>query len=133
MPSQLHNVTLREKVKVPKRSLTAAAVQRIKPPKDGHVNFFDKGYPGLSLRVSYGGAKAYDYFFRLHGRLRRITLGRHPSMSLADARAAWREARTHVGHGEDPTEPDRHRPTALLQSSKSGCGGIKQRTAPALT
>ena len=68
---------------MPSSHLTAAAVERIKPPKTGQVDHFDKGFPGLALRVSYGGAKSWVYFFRLHGRLHRLTLGRSPALSLA--------------------------------------------------
>jgi integrase len=54
------------------------------------------------LRVSYGGAKAWVYFYRLHGKQKRMTLGRFPSMSLAAARKAWRDAREVLDRGESP-------------------------------
>ena len=85
-----------------RRSLTAAAVQRIKPPAKGQTEHYDLGFPGLALRVSYGGAKSWSYFFRLGGRLRRMTLGTYPALSLAEARDAWREARRSVARGIDP-------------------------------
>ena len=87
---------------MPTRSLTVASVARIKPPKAGQADYFDKGYPGLALRVSYGGAKAWVYFYRLHSKLRRMSLGRHPGMSLIEARDAWRSARLAVSKGESP-------------------------------
>src|SRR5262252_4074301 len=88
---------------MPTRALTVASVARIKPPKAGQVDYFDKGFPGLALRVSYGGGKAWVYLYRLHGgKLRRLTLGRYPGMELADARTAWQEARKAVGKGESP-------------------------------
>lgn len=90
---------------LPSRSLTAAAIDRISPPKQGQAEVFDKGYPGLALRLSYGGAKAWVFYFRLHRKLRRITLGRHPSMSLAEAREAWRKARAMAAKGVNPAQP----------------------------
>jgi integrase len=87
---------------MPTQTLTAAAVARIKPPKRGQLDYFDRGYPGLALRVSYGGARAWVYFYRLHGKLRRLSLGRHPGMSLVEAREAWRAARLAVSKGESP-------------------------------
>jgi integrase len=87
---------------MPTRSLTVASVARIKPPKAGQADYFDKGYPGLALRVSYGGAKTWIYFYRLHGKLRRLSLGRHPGMSLTEARDAWRASRLAVSKGESP-------------------------------
>lgn len=95
---------------MPSRSLTVAAVERIKPPATGQADYFDKGYPGLALRVSYGGAKSWVYFYRMYGgKLRRLTLGRWPAMELADARTAWQDARKAVGKGENPA---RRKPTA---------------------
>ncbi len=87
---------------MPRRPLTAAAVERIKPPASGQRDHFDAGFPGLALRVSYGGARAWVYFYRLQGKQRRMTLGRYPGMTLADARTAWQDARKAVGMGEDP-------------------------------
>ena len=72
-----------------RRSLTAAAVDRIKPPTQGRqVDHFDKGFPGLALRLSYGGGKSFVFFYRIGGRQRRLTLGTYPAISLADAREA---------------------------------------------
>jgi integrase len=85
-----------------KRHLTDASVQRIKPPKEGSVEIFDLGYPGLALRVGYGGAKSFEMFYRHGGKLRRETLGRWPSTSLADARMEWRKTREAIAKGEDP-------------------------------
>src|SRR5262249_40537765 len=85
-----------------KRSLTAAAVDRIKPPAAGQTDHHDQGFPGLALRVSYGGAKSWVHFYRHGGKLHRATLGRFPAMSLAEAREAWRNARKLVAKGENP-------------------------------
>jgi integrase len=84
------------------RTLTATAVERIRAPASGQTDHFDQGYPGLALRVSYGGAKAWVYFYRLYGKQKRLTLGRWPSMSLSAAREAWRDARKTLDKGESP-------------------------------
>ena len=87
---------------MPRRALTAAAVGKIKPPKVGQIEHFDQGFPGLALRVSYGGGKSFVFFYRHGGRLRRMTLGTYPALSLAEAREAWRGARQEVARGGDP-------------------------------
>src|SRR5688572_18286381 len=87
---------------LPRRALTAASVERLKPPAAGQVDYFDRGYPGLALRVSYGGGKSFVYFYRLGRRLRRMTLGAYPAMSLAEARETWRKARQDAQQGRDP-------------------------------
>ena len=87
---------------MPKRALTAAAVDRLKPPVSGQVEHFDAGYPGLAFRISYGGGRSWVFFYRAHGKQRRLTLGAYPALSLAEAREAWRTARAAVERGEDP-------------------------------
>jgi integrase len=82
--------------------LTDAAVKRLKAPAEGQQDHFDSGYPGLALRVSYGGRKAWVYFYRYGGKLRRMTLGAYPAESLADAREAWRKAKACRDAGRDP-------------------------------
>jgi len=85
-----------------KRHITDASIQRTKPPADGSLEIFDLGYPGLALRIGHGGAKSFELFYRVNGKLRRDTLGRWPAVSLADARNAWRKTREAIGRGETP-------------------------------
>jgi integrase len=85
-----------------RRALTTAAVERIKPPASGQSEHFDSGFPGLALRISYGGSRSWVYFYRTHGKQRRLTLGAYPALSLAEARERWREARAAVERGDDP-------------------------------
>ena len=87
---------------MPKRALTDAAVKRLKPPEKGQVDVFDQGFPGLALRCSYGGGKSWVFFYRIGGRLRRMSLGTYPALGLAEAREAWRNARTESQSGRDP-------------------------------
>lgn len=86
-----------------RRQLTAAAVSRIKGPIEGQIDHFDAGYPGLALRISYGGSRSWVYFYRWQGKQRRLTFGPWPAVDLAGARDAWREARSKLSRGEEPT------------------------------
>jgi integrase len=101
-----------------KSALTAASVERIKPPAKGQKDIFDRGYPGLALRVSYGGRKSFVYFYRLGGKLRRLTLGMFRPLAhgetepeaklgnpitLKGARDLWRAARQDAQAGRDPS------------------------------
>jgi integrase len=82
-----------------KKHLTDAAIQRFRAPKEGSLEIFDLGYPGLALRIGHGGAKSFVLFHRVGGKLKRTTLGRWGQLSLADARQAWRR----VAEGRAPT------------------------------
>lgn len=87
------------------RTLTTAAIERLKPPSAGQIDHFDRGYPGLALRCSYKGAKTFVHVYRWGGKLHRATLGRFPLMSLAAAREAWRHGREAIEHGGNPARP----------------------------
>jgi integrase len=85
-------------------TITKAAADRFKA-KSGRVDHFDSSYPGLALRVSDTGRKAWTYFYRLkNGKViqRRMTLGIYPAMSVEQAHKAWREAFELVQAGRDP-------------------------------
>ena len=62
-----------------KKFLTAAAVQRIKPPAKGQVEHFDAVLPGFALRVTSKGHKSWVLFYRVHGKQRRQTIGSYPA------------------------------------------------------
>ena len=85
-----------------KAALTDAGIRRLKPPETGQIDIFDSGYPGFALRVSYGGRKAFVFFYRYGDRVHRMSLGTYPAIGLAEAREAWRAARTEVQRGRDP-------------------------------
>src|SRR6185312_15117819 len=95
-----------------KRHLTDASIQRTKPPTKGSLEIFDLGYPGLAIRIGHGGAKTFELFYRVNGKLRRETLGRWPGVSLADARNSWRKTREAIGRGETP---QRENPAMLFE------------------
>lgn len=82
--------------------LTTAAVERLKPPGSGQVDYFDKYLPSFGIRVSHSGTKAWFVMTRVHGRQTRLTLGRYPSLSLQDARSKARQSLQQAGSGIDP-------------------------------
>lgn len=66
--------------------LTDLSIRRLAPPEKGQRTYLCDSLPGFGCRVSQGGSKT---FVLIHGRdRRRITLGRFPVVSLAEAREA---------------------------------------------
>lgn len=64
--------------------LTDLAIRALAPPAKGYAMFWDTNVPGLAVRVSQGGTKA---FVLVRGRDRKkTTLGRVGELSLAKAR-----------------------------------------------
>jgi integrase len=69
---------------MPAVQLTDISIRSLKPPAKGQVTYWDKTVSGFGVRVSQGGTKA---FVLMHGANRqRITIGKHPILSLAEAR-----------------------------------------------
>jgi len=66
--------------------LSETAVGKIKPPAKGRDYYRDNRTPGLSLCVYATGAKVFEYVGDADGRTMRLTLGRHPSTSVGQAR-----------------------------------------------
>ena len=67
------------------------------------TDYFDENVSGLALRVSAKGVKAWTlHFTGPTGKRARITLGRYPSTSLANARALALDAKAAVADGRDP-------------------------------
>jgi integrase len=66
-------------------SLTEIILKSLKPPKGGQKFYADQIVKGFGVRVSQGGTKT---FVLVHGpRRERVTIGRFPLISLAEARA----------------------------------------------
>jgi integrase len=66
------------------------------------TEFWDDVVPGLALRVSRTGRKVYIVRYRAGGKHRRLAIGRHPHLSLADARTKARAALAEALGGDDP-------------------------------
>src|SRR6266849_9100934 len=89
---------------MPRIRFNDRAIRALDPPAKGQVDYFDSAgaLPGFALRVTAKGVKAWTVLYRQGGRLRRLTLGRYPLVSLADARSKAREALAAVVQGGDP-------------------------------
>src|SRR5215831_8261770 len=87
---------------MPQHHFTARWVESIKPSSSGRVDYFDTQAPNVGLRVSPEGRKTWFVMYRIHGRLRRLTLGTYPALTLADARDKALKAKHDVAEGDDP-------------------------------
>jgi integrase len=71
---------------VPSKRFNAQTVKSLRP-QARRVDYFDSTTPGLGLRVTPNGIKTWFFMYRVNGkRLRRWTIGRYSTFSLADAR-----------------------------------------------
>lgn len=68
---------------MPNQTLTDHLIRAFTPPKDGTVTHWDAALKGFGIRISQGGAKT---FIVLIGSGRRQSIGRYPTIKLAEAR-----------------------------------------------
>ncbi len=97
---------------MPSQKLTARFVEGV-TPGPSRREYFDRHVRGLALRVSPTGGKSWVLLYRHHRRLRRWTIGRFPTLSLADARELARAGLRDVGRGQDPAQTKRNANEAL--------------------
>lgn len=85
--------------------LTKSTVEKLELPKPGEpANFeWDDDLEGFGVRVTSGGARAYIAQRRVHGRSRRVTLGRHGVITAEQARKKAQSALGKMVDGIDPT------------------------------
>jgi hypothetical protein len=88
---------------MPTKKLTDLFVERVKGPSRGRVEYFDAAFPGLALRVTDHGRKSWSLHYRMHGRLRRFTLGSYPAIKPAQARREAADALGRARQGVDPS------------------------------
>jgi integrase len=87
---------------MPTIKLTGRDIPSLQPIAGKRTDFFDKTLPGFSVRVSPSGRKSFCVLYRRGRRLRRLTIGRHPVLSLKEAREIARDALVEVARGGDP-------------------------------
>jgi integrase len=83
-------------------ALTDRTVRGLKPPSTGRLDVWDADHPGFGLRISAAGRRTWILMYRMGKTLRRLTLGRYPTLGLADARAKAIQALRDVDKGADP-------------------------------
>jgi len=93
---------------MPKLTLTAPAVERLKAPASGQVDYFDAALPGFGLRIGSSGVRSFFLTKRVNGKLTRVTIGRAkihpdgPGLTLAAARAEADRLAQRMAGGVNP-------------------------------
>lgn len=99
-----------------KAELTAIDVKRLTTPGlhfVGHV-------VGLALQVAAAGTRSWVLRYSVGPRRRDMGLGSYPSVTLADACTAAREARELLRRGVDPIEDARAKRSAMIAAAVAG-------------
>jgi integrase len=93
---------------MPTIKLTQPAVEKLKGPSSGRIEYWDRQLPGFGLRISETGRKTWVVMYRVGGKLVRETLGTAATTpNVTDARTRARESLQKAQAGVNPVEERR--------------------------
>jgi integrase len=107
------------------KAFTSKAIEAAKPDPDKRIELPDPALSGLYLVIQPSGAKSWALRYRFGGKPAKLTLGRWPLMSLADARAAASEAVEKTERGKNPSIEKKAAKTLKLEVQLSQRDKIK--------
>jgi integrase len=89
-------------------ALSDVMLRGLKPPAKGRIELFDTVAPGLEARLTTHGVLTFSTVVRTRdGERPRLTLGRYPEITLAQARKWARDQRAAVRLGTNPAAEQR--------------------------
>jgi integrase len=98
---------------MPTIRLTQRAVETLKPPAVGRVEYWDSHLPGFGLRVAGSGRKTWVAMYRVDGKQIRETVGTFALIpNVAEARDRARQSMTQARAGKNPVAERRERALA---------------------
>ena len=84
--------------------ITKAAIEHTAAPASGQIFLRDDELKGFALRITARGAKSFVWEGRIKGRMRRVTIGAFPSLTVVAARQRALSVKAKVTNGIDPSE-----------------------------
>jgi len=84
------------------KKLSKKMIDATTPPTTGQLFLRDPELRGLAVRFTRAGTKTFVLETAIHGRVRRMTLGRYGVLTLDQARQLAREKLVEIAHGKDP-------------------------------
>src|SRR5713101_5516662 len=82
--------------------ITKATADLLAAPADGQKFVRDDQTRGFALRITAAGAKSFVFEGRVRGRVKRVTIGRYPALSVALARIEALRIKSEIAQGGDP-------------------------------
>jgi hypothetical protein len=117
---------------MPTLKLTQVAVERLKPPASGRVEYWDSQLPRFGLRISAprpgstAGRRVWQAFYRVNGKLKRETIGTTGTIpSVAEARELARQSLRKADQGIDPTEERRAAEAAAAREAELAAARVR--------
>jgi len=86
----------------PPITITTRTLKSLKPPDSGYEIYCDDEMRGFGVRISAAGSISFVLAYTVHGRERRLTIGRWPEFSVEAARRDAIALREQISAGIDP-------------------------------
>ena len=113
--------------------LTNKSVSKLEAPSKGYALHYDSTLPGFGLRVTHTGIKAFIAEARVHGKTRRVTIGRHGTLTADEARKLARTKLAEMSAGCDPAaQRKRHRAESITLEEVANDYKTNRRTSAGL-
>jgi integrase len=98
-----------EQQRMPRRAnthLTDRVIRALPVPASGSVITYDADVAGFGIRVTANDARSFVLNYVVHGRERRMTIGRFPTWSATAAREQAKSLRRKIDAGVDPLDEE---------------------------
>jgi integrase len=103
-----------------KKALTDILIRSLRAPANGSTEFVDAACRGLCLRITPNDIRSWSFrFTNAAGQVARLTIGRYPTISLADARLRADALRRDIANGTDPVAAQRQRKAEANSGAKT--------------
>lgn len=103
-----------------RQNLTARFVETVKPKGGERTTISDSVVEGLELRLGSNGSKMWSLRYRTRGGKRnRLSLGRYPALSLAEARDRAIQALAAAVSGADPAAAKKAEKTEAIAAERT--------------
>ena len=84
------------------QKITKSYVDKLSTPEIGQAFIRDTELKGFAVRVTSSGAKSFILEKRIDGRVKRLTLGRYPELTVEQARKEAHKLLGHIAVGRNP-------------------------------
>ncbi len=83
--------------------ITKSVVDRLHAPAAGQSFTRDSELKGFAVRITTSGARSFILEKRIDGKVKRLTLGRYPELTVEQARKEAHKLLGHIATGRNPT------------------------------
>jgi len=84
------------------QKITKSYVDRLSTPETGQAFIRDTELKGFAVRITSSGAKSFILEKRIDGKVKRLTLGRYPELTVEQARKEAHKLLGHIATGRNP-------------------------------